>query len=443
MEIIQNIFNWIINNLLQQTAVIIGGMVILGKIADRKSFTEILQGFIKAVIGYTIFSLGINSFIGVMGDLGTMISNVLNVPDMKLSATYLTDYGMYYGPIIGFGFLLHLLIERFLIPRKYRFVYMGGGHFLLREAVATSAIAICIYGVTNIWAIIIFGSVMSAIWYSLQPIYVHKFVSALRGDNLCGYGHQSSIAVFITCHLCNLLKLKKNEEDSTENIIFPKGIAFMRDMGCAITIIVALLLLGFGIACGGSTVQEIAGITTDPWVWIILQACTFAGGFLTFTFGLRTMMAELIPSFNGISEKIIPGARPALDVPTVFPFGTNAVFIGSTVSIAVFLVLMVISSVAGWGFLFPAVQCLFMSGAGVAVFGNKFGGKKGAVLGGAVVAVLMAGGLLLLQFLLGQDVYNLANYATIMGEVDDYWICIPIYLLAGRIFGERIVPFGA
>ena len=57
--------------------------------------------------------------------------------------------------------------------------------------------------------------------------------------------------------------------------------------------------------------------------------------------------------------------------------------------------------------------------------------------------MLMAGGLLLLQFLLGQDVYNLANYATIMGEVDDYWICIPIYLLAGRIFGERIVPFGA
>ena len=64
MEIIQNIFNWIINNLLQQTAVIIGGMVILGKIADRKGFTEILQGFIKAVIGYTIFSLGVNSLSG-------------------------------------------------------------------------------------------------------------------------------------------------------------------------------------------------------------------------------------------------------------------------------------------------------------------------------------------------------------------------------------------
>lgn len=442
MSIISSIFNWIIDNLLQQTAIIIGLMVVLGQIAMKKPFTQILQGFIKCIIGYNIFNLGISCFISVINYLGLMISYVLDIPTVEMSGTFLADYGVYYGPIIGFGFMLHLLIERFVVPKKYRFVYMGGGHFLLREAAAASGIAIFIYGVESVWTVILFGTVVTAIWYTVQPMYVHKFTRELRGDDLAAYGHQSSTGVFITCSLCKLLKLKKDENDSTETIAFPKGVAFMRDMGCAISIIVALLFYVFGILCGGAKVQEIFATTTNPWIYIALQATTFAGGFLTFTFGLRTLMAELIPSFSGISEKIIPGARPALDVPTVFPYGTNAVLIGSTISIASFLVLMVVFSVTGLGFVLPNVPSLFMSGAGIAVFGNKFGGKKGAALGGMICGVGIAFGLLLVQNLLGADLYALGNYFTIQGEMDDFFLCIPFYLLVGNLLGKRVIPFG-
>lgn len=442
MEVLQGVFMWIIDNLLQQTAIIIGMMVVIGQIAMKKSFPQILQGFIKCIIGYNIFNLGIGCFVGVINYLGTIISYVLNVPAVKLSGTFLADYGRYYGPIIGFGFILHLLLERFVVPKKYRFVYMGGGHFLLRESAAAAGIAIFIYGVESVWTVILFGTIVTAIWYTFQPTYVQRFTRELRGDDLAAYGHQSSIGVFVTCNLCKLLKLKKSDEDSTENISFPAGVAFMRDMGCAISIIVALLFYGFGLICGGAKVQEIFGITTNPWIYIALQATTFAGGFLTFTFGLRTMMAELIPSFSGIAEKIIPGARPALDVPTVFPYGTNAVLIGSTVSIATFLILMVIFSATGIGFIMPIVPSLFMSGAGIAVFGNKFGGKKGAVLGGAICGIGIALGLLLTQNLLGADLYAFGNYFTIQAEMDDFFLCIPFYLLAGNLLGRRIVPFG-
>ena len=96
-------------------------------------------------------------------------------------------------------------------------------------------------------------------------------------------------------------KIFGNKKKDAEDIQFPKGVAFLRDIGCAVTFIQILLMVGFGIACGSDKVMEIAGITTSPWLWIVLQSTVFAGGFLAMNYGLRAMMGELIPAFSGIS----------------------------------------------------------------------------------------------------------------------------------------------
>lgn len=428
-----SVLNWFIDNLFTQTSVIIGLITVVGLIASKKSISEIIQGFIKTLVGYSIFGLGIGCFVGVMNYFQEMLAVVFNVPAVTLSTEFTNSYGYLYGPVIVSGFLFHLLLERFVVPQKYRFVYMGGGHFLLREAMLTTGIAAIVFGVKNAGVVILFGTILSGIHYSFQPAYVHRFTKELRGDDLCGYGHQSSIAVFVTCLLAK--KLGKAEK-STEEVVFPKGVSFLRDMSCAITIVQVILLVGIGLLCGGETVQKIAGISTDPYVWLVLQAITFAGGFMAFTYGLRTMMSELIPSFSGIADKIIPGARPALDVPTVFPFGSNAVIFGSTISIAVFLLWMVLFNILGWGAVFPMIPSLFMSGAGAAVFGNKFGGIKGACIGGVVVATMIAFGMLFATSV-GSSLTSIEYMVGLGAEPDDFMLLWPLYYLLGKLFFGR------
>ncbi len=45
-------------------------------------------------------------------------------------------------------------------------------------------------------------------------------------------------------------------------------------------------------------------------------------------YGVRQLINQIIPAFQGISEKLIPGAVPAFDVPILFNYKPNAVIIG-------------------------------------------------------------------------------------------------------------------
>ena len=71
---------------------------------------------------------------------------------------------------------------------------------------------------------------------------------------------------------------------------------------------------------GTEVVSELAG-GQNIIVYAVIQAMTFVAGVLVLLQGVRMFLGEIIPAFKGISEKLIPGARPALDVPIFYASG--------------------------------------------------------------------------------------------------------------------------
>jgi PTS system ascorbate-specific IIC component len=88
-----------------------------------------------------------------------------------------------------------------------------------------------------------------------------------------------------------------------------------------------------------------------------------------------------VPAFKGISEKLVKNAKPALDVPIVFPFAPNAVLIGFLASFVGGIVGMLGMAALGTAIIIPGVVAHFMTGAASGVIGNAVGGRRGAVLG--------------------------------------------------------------
>jgi len=214
------------------------------------------------------------------------------------------------------------------------------------------------------------------------------------------------------------------EKTDSEKMEFSGKLSFFRE---------SLLLMGLGVAvvylisvlfAGADFVGKYSG-TTDPFVWSILQAFTFSAGVAIILLGVRMFVGEIVPAFRGISDRLVPGAIPALDCPAVFPYGPNSVlvgFFGYTVGLVImmFILLAVKYPVA----IIPVLFHSFFMGGTAGVFGNATGGRRGAFLGAGFQGFLNS----LLQALLFTMMAGLGFKGTTFADTD--------FLLTGIIIGK-------
>lgn len=117
----------------------------------------------------------------------------------------------------------------------------------------------------------------------------------------------------------------------------------------------------------------------------------FGAGLLIMLYGVRLLINQIIPAFQGIAEKVVPGAKPAFDVPILFNYRPNAVIIGFIIAMITSTVLViVVNSFDLFGILIvPLVITSFFECGGAAVIGEGQGGLRGAIIGTAVSAIAM------------------------------------------------------
>jgi PTS system ascorbate-specific IIC component len=216
------------------------------------------------------------------------------------------------------------------------------------------------------------------------------------GSDDWGYGHTSSSACYLGAAVGKYLG--DPEKHDTEKLHLPRALSFFKDVNVSTALVITAIMLVAMAFVPNGTREELANTYNagiNPWIWAVVSALRFAAGIAILLFGVRMFLAEIVPAFKGISDRVIPGARPALDCPTIFPYAPTAVMIGFLSGTAVFLIAMAVFPAAGWfgGFvLTPPMIMLFFPGGAAGVFGNKYGGWRGAVAGGAINGTFLAFG---------------------------------------------------
>ncbi|MGB9977583.1 MAG: PTS transporter subunit IIC [Thermovenabulum sp.] len=238
------------------------------------------------------------------------------------------------------------------------------------------------------------------------------------------YGHTSSIAAYLAGRFGHLFG---KPEESTEKIKIPKRIEFMKDVTVGTAFIITIIMLLASFFADKEVVVKQAG-NLNFVIWGILQGFKFAAGITILLYGVRLFLAEIVPAFRGISQKLIPGARPALDVPVVFPYAPTAVLVGFISSTLVFLIFMLIFGLTGYATIVPSMIMLFFPAAGAAVFGNAVGGWKGAAFGGAINGLFLAIG----QALTWPMLSNTAPELAVLAD-PDWYVIIWVIMGVGKI----------
>jgi PTS system ascorbate-specific IIC component len=141
---------------------------------------------------------------------------------------------------------------------------------------------------------------------------------------------------------------------------------------------IILVILGRDYLVEGGFLGE-----SDSMVFYVIKTCLhFAVYLAILQLGVRTFVAELTASFQGIANKLLPGAIPGVDCAVIFGFGAaNAVPIGFLAG----FVGQIIAIVALIALKSPVlVVCgfvpVFFDNATIGIFANEKGGIKAALI---------------------------------------------------------------
>ncbi|MGB2870816.1 PTS ascorbate transporter subunit IIC [Psychrobacillus psychrotolerans] len=378
-------FEFLMNEILSIPAVLVGLMVFIGLVAQRAAATKVMSGTLKSIIGFLILGAGAGVIVGSLDSLGGIIDEAFHIQGVipnneAIVAIAQQMFGTETALIMGFGFIANILFARFT-PWKY--IFLTGHHTFFMAALLSAVL-----GTTGMDGaiLVIVGSLLLGFFMVAMPALGQPFMRQVTGNDDIAIGHFGTFG-YIAAGFIG--KWFGNKSKSTEDIKISEKWSFLKDslITTALTMVAIFIILA--VLAGSDVVSNFSG-DQNYIMFSIMQGIMFAAGLSIILLGVRMILNEIVPAFKGIADKLVPGAKPALDIPIVFPYAPTAVMIGFLFSFAGGLISMALLGVLSLPLIIPGLVPHLFTGAGAGVFGNATGGRIGAAAGGFVNGVLIS-----------------------------------------------------
>lgn len=409
--------NFITDHILRNPPILLGLIALIGLAMQRKSISDIIKGTLSAAFGMIALSTGVSMLVKAILPLNQAVQVQLGVEVAEglSDVTFVAEYGGDVGLAMFFGLAIHLLIARFTPVKTifltghmlwwFPFIFVAGGV----EAGLSGTVLIGL------------GAVLSALYWSFMPWIMRKYVWDATGDDSFLIGHPTGILSLIAGFVA---KRVGNKEKSTEDLNIPEGLGFFREISITGTIVMFIMNIVVGLIAP-VTIPEGDNIV----MFAINAGLNFATGLLIMLYGVRLLINQIIPAFQGIAENLVPNAKPAFDVPILFNYKPNAVIIGFIVAMITSTILIVIANSSNiFGILLvPLVITSFFEVGGAAVIADGQGGLRGAIIGTTVASVAMVALVGISAVMFGETI---RNWLLIFGGND-----LSLFGIIGRIIG--------
>ena len=362
----------------------------LGLILQKKSFSDIVKGTLKTIIGIIILFKGVDILIQAI----TPINNAINLMFSPTNTSTLGDFSIFIqnnsidiGIVMISSFFLNVIIARFT---SFKAIFLTA-NLIFWFAMLFVALGTEI-GITRSLTIIL-AVIFTTLYLVIPSNLLAPYVKELTGSDDFTIGHTTSIFCFLGIFIGSIFGDSKK---SAENITLPKYLMFFTDTNLAaglVMFVTYLIICIIDLVTQGTVVSEIFK-TKDIFIYSLLQGVNFSAGTTVLLLGSRMMLAEIIPSFKGMSDILAPGSKPALDIPMIFSYGMNSLVIGFLTAVVFSLITIVVLGMSGilpYAIIPLIIACYFDVAPG-AIFANQRGG---------IIAVILSsvlGGILLMVF---------------------------------------------
>ena len=390
-----------IQQVLSTPAIFVGLIALLGLLLQKSDAQTCVKGTVKTILGFIVLNAGADVVQAAIIPFGSLFQAAFGVEGVvpnneAITSLALSEYAVQTASIFALGMCFNIVLARF---SKLKYIFLTGHHALYMSCLI--AILMSISGLTGA-SLILAGSLLLGLVMAIFPALMQPTVEAITGNDSLALGHFGSGCYWLSAQIGKLFG-RKEDTTTTEDIKFPQTLSFLRENTISIALAMFLCYIVVAGVANFSAPEVSAEIFAgDNWIlYSIIKSITFSAGIYIVLAGVRMLINEIVPAFKGISEKLVPNAKPALDCPIVFPFAPNAVLIGFFCSFIGGIVALAILAVMGGAgmavpIILPGAVLHFFCGATAGVCGNARGGLKGCIAGAfvhGVIATFLAAGL--------------------------------------------------
>jgi len=378
--------HFIIHDVLGTPAILVGLFSMIGLLLQKKAFSDVISGTLKTIMGFVILTSGAAIVATTLTTFSQLFEHSFHIQGVvpntdAMAALAQKNYGTATAMIMVLGMLFNIVLAR-ITPLKY--IFLTGHHTLYMSAML--AVILSVGGLSPFWVVLV-GAVILGIMMVVSPAILQPFTRKITGTDDLALGHFGSTGYLLSALVG---KVVGKGSPSIEELKVPKSLNFLRDSSVAISLTMMILFVILVLIAGKTFVETSISGGQNFIIFAIIQSLTFAAGVWIILAGVRMIIAEIVPAFKGIADKLVKDAKPALDCPTVFPFAPNAVIVGFLSSFAAGLMSMFLCPLFGLSVIVPGLVPHFFCGATAGVYGNICGGRRGAVIGAFAQGLLIS-----------------------------------------------------
>lgn len=328
------------NNILTKPAFFVGLIVFVGYVLLKKPIYEALAGFIKATVGYMILNVAagglVVNFRPILAGLNQRFSLNAAVidPYFGQAAAQAAVEGvgrsftmMVQVLLVAFIWNLLLVIARKLT--KVRTVFITGHIMVQQSSTALWLVLFCFPQLSDPRIVIMLGLFLGTYWAVASNMTVGP-TQELTGGGGFAVGHQQMFGVWLTDKIASKMGGKNGKK--LEDIKLPGFLSIFNENIVATAVLMSVFFGGIMAILGADlmhTLDKGFNAKQNFGFYIVEKSFTFAVYLQILQLGVRLFVGELTESFQGISEKLLPGSVPAIDCAATYGFGhPNAVTLG-------------------------------------------------------------------------------------------------------------------
>lgn len=390
MDLVLEFFLGFVNKFLGQAPLLLGTVVFVGYMLLGKKWYDALAGFIKTYVGFKILQVGTGGLVGTFRPIITALTDKFGITALVIdpyygqsSATEMLDTVnslQYVGYVMIIAFILNIFLVAFRKHTKIRTLFITGHIMYQQSAVLLWALYWVISGVTGDpvgWlTVIVSGLLIGTYWAVASNLIIEATNEVTDGAGFT-IGHQQMFGSWIAYKLGGKIG---NKEKSVDNLNLPGWLSILNDNVVSNVLIMTLFVGAIMFIVGPSNFTY----DTNKYFFatFVFEKTAYFAVYITIILtGVRMFVGELTNSFQGITDKLLPGSVPAVDCAVTFGFAPNAVmygfifgFFGQMLAIGTLILLKSpILIIAGF-------IALFFDNGTLAIFASKSGGRRAAAI---------------------------------------------------------------